>query len=300
MDITYLGESGFHLRGREGSLVVDPAPHPGRRMNARAVLLSAYAVEPDVDDSDVRVINRPGEYEVSGILIRAIRTSRAAANADTSGPGDMAYTVTIDGVAICHLGRLTRVLTAAETAELGEPDVLLLPVGGQETLPPGLAAQVVTRLSPRIIIPMLWEGEISRQAATDGPSKQATQESRTAEPATTVSETAGQETPKSATPAPETSESETAQQQATERGAADQETVEGAPRGTGVAETETAEQDAPEAPMPVETVSIPSLEPFLKELGIRNLTPQDRLSVTPTNQPATQQVTLLTPRPLPR
>lgn len=236
MDITYLGGSGFQLRGRDASLIVDPTASPDRRANVRAVLMSGYGMEPAVDVGDARVISRPGEYEVSGILIRAIRTSRAASD-DASNLGGMAYAVSIDGVVICHLGHLSRVLTTGEVSELGETDVVLLPVGGEETLAPNLAAQVATQLGPKIIIPMLWQGEVERSIT----------EAVTAAPA----------------------------QDEAEDGAGDAE-------------------DAP--PAPIETVKVPSLEPFLRELGIRSLTPHDRLSVTPTNQPATQQVSLLLPR----
>lgn len=236
MDITYLGGSGFQLRGRDASLFVDPTASPDRRANARAILMSGYGAEPAVDVGDARVISRPGEYEVSGILIRAIRTSRASAD-DASNLGGMAYAVSIDGVDICHLGHLSRVLTTAEVSELGETDVVLLPVGGEETLAPNLAAQVAMQLGPRIIIPMLWQGEVER-SVTEAASAPPTQD-----------------------------------------------------------ETEDGEADAEEAaPPPVETVNVPSLEPFLRELGIRSLTPHERLSVTPTNQPPTQQVSLLLPR----
>ncbi len=193
-------------------------------------------MEPAVDVGDARVISRPGEYEVSGILIRAIRTSRASAE-DASHQGGMAYTISIDGVDICHLGHLSRALTTAEVSELGEVDVVLMPVGGEETLAPNLAAQVATQLGPKIIIPMLWQGEVERSVS---------------------------ETP---------------------------------PAAPVQDETDEGEADPEEAvPPPVETVNVPSLEPFLRELGIRSLTPHERLSVTPTNQPATQQVSLLLPR----
>ena len=235
MDIIYLGGSGFQLRGRDASLFVDPTISPDRRANARAILMSGYGAEPAVDVGDARVISRPGEYEVSGILIRAIRTSRASTN-DASNLGGMAYAVSIDGVDICHLGHLSRALTTAEVSEIGEANVVLLPVGGEETLAPNLAAQVVTQLGPRIIIPMLWQGEVERSVA------------------------------------------------------------EAAPAPPAQDETQDGEGDAEEAPPPVETVNVPSLEPFLRELGIRSLTPHERLSVTPTNQPATQQVSLLLPR----
>ena len=238
VDITYLGGSSFHLRGRDASLVVDPAAVPDRRANARAILMSLYGTDPAVDVGEARAISRPGEYEVSGILIKGVRTSRASAS-DSSHPGGMAYSVAIDGVTICHLGRLSRVLTTGEISELGEVDVVLLPVGGEETLPPNMAAQVVTQLGPSIVVPMLWSGAVERSVS---------------------------ETP----PPP------------------------AAPEGD--AQEGGADESEETPPAPTETANVPSLEPFLRELGVRSLTPHERLSVTPTNQPATQQVSLLIPR----
>ncbi len=214
--------------------MIDPMSSPGQRANARAILMTTYGGAPEFDVAGARVISHPGEYEVSGMLVRAIRTSRAVAD-NASESGGMAYTVTIDQVAICHLGRLSRALTAPEVAELGETDVVLLPVGGEETLAPNVATQVVTQLSPKVIIPMLWKGEVERIATAAAPAQDE----------------------------------------------------------TAAAGTEAEPSDV----TPTETVSVPSLEPFLKELGIRSLSPLDRISVTPTNQPATQQVTLLLPRP---
>jgi L-ascorbate metabolism protein UlaG (beta-lactamase superfamily) len=72
------------------------------------------------------------------------------------------FAVEMDGVHVCHLGDLGHLLTEEELAELGPIDVLLVPAGGNFTISPAEAAEVVAQISPKIVIPMHF--------ATDGAS----------------------------------------------------------------------------------------------------------------------------------
>jgi L-ascorbate metabolism protein UlaG (beta-lactamase superfamily) len=67
---------------------------------------------------------------------------------------NMVFSVEIDGVHICHLGDLGHLLTDEQLSELGPIDVLLVPVGGETTLTPAEAAEVVAQVGPKIVIPM--------------------------------------------------------------------------------------------------------------------------------------------------
>src|SRR4029078_12534118 len=58
------------------------------------------------------------------------------------------------GVHVCHLGDLGHLLTEEELSELGPIDVLLVPAGGNFTIGPAEAAEVVAQISPKIVIPM--------------------------------------------------------------------------------------------------------------------------------------------------
>jgi L-ascorbate metabolism protein UlaG (beta-lactamase superfamily) len=52
------------------------------------------------------------------------------------------------------LGDLGHLLTEEQIAEFGPVDVLLVPVGGNFTLSPPEAAEVVAQISPKLVIPM--------------------------------------------------------------------------------------------------------------------------------------------------
>ena len=63
----------------------------------------------------------------------------------------------IDGINVCHLGDLGHVLTAEQAEELGNIDVLLVPVGGVSTINASKAAEVVRQLEPKIVVPMHYK-----------------------------------------------------------------------------------------------------------------------------------------------
>ena len=60
----------------------------------------------------------------------------------------------MDGISIAHLGDLGHTLAAAIVDELDGVDILLIPVGGIYTIDAHQAAEVVSEIDPKIVIPM--------------------------------------------------------------------------------------------------------------------------------------------------
>src|SRR5207244_7918721 len=65
-----------------------------------------------------------------------------------------AFVIEIDELRVCHLGDLGHVPTADQVEELSGAEVLLVPVGGRTTIDAAAAAEVVSLLEPRIVVPM--------------------------------------------------------------------------------------------------------------------------------------------------
>ena len=65
----------------------------------------------------------------------------------------------MDEVRLCALGRLDRVLTTEQVGDLNSADVLIVPVGGHGVLDAAAAAEVISLLEPRVVIPMLFRAE---------------------------------------------------------------------------------------------------------------------------------------------
>jgi L-ascorbate metabolism protein UlaG (beta-lactamase superfamily) len=163
MEITWLGHSCFRLRSREGVVLTDPCPPSSGysigKPTADIVTIShdhpAHAHRKAVSGTPI-FIDAPGEYEVAGIFIAGIPTYHDARKGAQRGK-NTAYVVEMDEVRLCHLGSLGHVPTPEQAEEMSGVDVLLVPVGGQSTIDGSAAADVVSLLEPRIVVPMHYK-----------------------------------------------------------------------------------------------------------------------------------------------
>ena len=164
VEITWLGHSCFRLRDRAATVVTDPY---GKDLGLNLVRVRAdiVTVSHEADDhnyvkgvkGDFQVLSGPGEYEVSSVFVTGLelRGDRKAKKDAAATPRNTVFLFEFDDLTICHLGDLNIVPTQAQVEEaLGEVDVLLIPVGGGETLNASQAAEVVSLLEPHIVIPM--------------------------------------------------------------------------------------------------------------------------------------------------
>ncbi len=162
-DIQYLGHSCFRLRGRDGTVVCDPFDRSVGldigRPTAHIVTVShrhpdhanLAAVKPMREH--IFPIEGPGEYEVSGVMIAGVRTFHDKQKGAELG-NNTVYVIHLDDVVFCHLGDIGHELTTHQLDEIGNVDVLFIPVGGGETIGPSEAVSVISQIEPRIVIPM--------------------------------------------------------------------------------------------------------------------------------------------------
>lgn len=88
-----------------------------------------------------------------GATIRGVASFHDSQQGRQRGPNTI-FVFDLDGLRVVHLGDLGHQLTAQQVAELGEVDLLLVPVGGTYTLDGPAAAKVVEALRPALVIPM--------------------------------------------------------------------------------------------------------------------------------------------------
>lgn len=158
MDVTWLGQSCFRLRGKNAAAITDPFPPaigPKLRLEGNVVTVS----HPHENHShvasvkDAYVIEGPGEYEVAGIAVRGLPTYHDAQQGAEHGRNTV-YVIELDDVRVCHLGDLGHKLDDRALEAIGNVDVLLVPVGGGATLDGAKAAEVVRQVEPRYVVPM--------------------------------------------------------------------------------------------------------------------------------------------------
>lgn len=163
MDITWLGHSCFRIKGSQAVVITDPFPpdlgYSLGKPTASIVTVShqhpSHSYVQGIG-GEPKIVHGPGEYEISGVLIIGIATFHDAVNGQTRGKNTV-YLMELDGVAVCHLGDLGHVLSDEHVEEIGNVDVLLLPVGGTSTIDAAMAAEVIRQLEPRAVVPMHYK-----------------------------------------------------------------------------------------------------------------------------------------------
>lgn len=162
MEITWLGHSCFRVRTPNAVVLMDPfAKAPGLdmgRVRADIVTVShEHSGHSNVagvkGDPEPKVIAGPGEYEVSGVFITGVRTYHDAERGARLGRNTV-YLIEAEGMVLAHMGDLGHVLTEEQVDLMSNVDILLLPVGGGNSLGPARAAEVMAQVEPSIVVPM--------------------------------------------------------------------------------------------------------------------------------------------------
>ncbi len=157
MDISYLGGGSVKLSGRMLNVVSDPVE--GKKLAADVVLYTAVPASPA---RGAIVIDGPGEYEVKEALISGIPTRL---HVDAEGLKGTSYVIDIDGISVGILGSIAPELANDQLEALGGTDVLVVPVGGHGlTLDATAAAQIVSQIEPKYVIPVHYDDGVSKYA----------------------------------------------------------------------------------------------------------------------------------------
>jgi len=164
VDIDWYGHSCFRLREGGVTIITDPYDktigYVMPRVRADIITVShdapGHAAVAAIK-GDARVLNKPGEYEIKGIFITGIQTWRAAGGQSEAKEENTVFVFEFGDLTACHLGDLARVLTQAQVEAMPDIDVLLVPVGGGTALDADKAAEVISLIEPRIVIPMHYK-----------------------------------------------------------------------------------------------------------------------------------------------
>lgn len=160
MEISYLGLSAFKIRGRQAVLITDPY-NASIGFKFPKVEADIITVSHDHFDHNATsavggspfIVAGPGEYDIKGIRILGIPTTHDVDGGTVRGKNTI-YQIIMDNLVLVHCGDLGHKLTTEQIEEVGNPDVLFVPVGGDVTIDSHTAAELVTTLEPRIVVPM--------------------------------------------------------------------------------------------------------------------------------------------------
>jgi len=168
VEIDWYGQSCFRLREGAITIVTDPYDksigYTLPRLRADLVTISHDApghASASAVKGEPKVLNRPGEDEIKGVFITGIQTWSGGGAKGEAKEENTVFVFEFGDLTVCHLGDLSKVLTQAQVESMPDVDVLMVPVGGGGALDADKAAEVISQLEPRVVIPMHYLTEYS-------------------------------------------------------------------------------------------------------------------------------------------
>ncbi len=169
MEIKWFGQSCFSIKSKNKVIITDPFSEEigiklPKNLKAHIILISHFHKDHDNYkaikgfEEEPFIISEPGEYEVSGIQIEGIFSFHDKKKGKDQGTNTI-YKIELEDLVIVHLGDLGTVLNEDQLENLNGVDILFVPVGGEVTLAPSEAVEVINQLEPKIVIPMHYQIE---------------------------------------------------------------------------------------------------------------------------------------------
>ena len=159
--ITSYGHSALLIQGGGAKVLINPfkavacaAGLTEPKVNANVILASSLLLDEGAPVASGKFLSQPGSYRLAGLKIEGIsaphdRLADAGSDKPPSGAGAKGH--------LCPPGGHGRQLSPEDRVLLGNPDVLIVGVGGGAKVYDGVeAAAVVRELAPKRVIPVQY------------------------------------------------------------------------------------------------------------------------------------------------
>lgn len=161
MEIKWYGQSCFMITSKNGTKVLTDPFH--NMLGYKLPEIEANIVSTSHnhgDHNNVKAvkgnfmhIHESGDFSKDGIEIKGVQTFHDKVSGAKRGKNTI-YNFKVDGINVCHCGDLGHTLDSNLVKEIGNVDILLLPVGGRATIDAIDAVNVMKQLNPKEVIPM--------------------------------------------------------------------------------------------------------------------------------------------------
>jgi L-ascorbate metabolism protein UlaG (beta-lactamase superfamily) len=161
MKIKWFGQSCFMITSKNGTKVLTDPFH--NMLGYKLPEIEANIVSTSHDHGDhnnikavkgeFTHINKSGGFLIDGIEIKGVQTFHDKVSGAKRGK-NIIYNFKVDGINVCHCGDLGHTLDSNLVEEIGNVDILILPVGGRATIDAIDAVNVMKQLNPKVVIPM--------------------------------------------------------------------------------------------------------------------------------------------------
>ena len=155
MQIQYFGLSSFKITTKEAVVITDPfhkdsglaAPRGAADILVLAEMTSKlYSSVSGISGSPF-MADTPGEYDVKGVTLTGIPLKQDSGYVTV-------FLIESEDLRILSLSHIKDFnLKENEIEELGDIDILILPVGGNTVMTASAASKIVNQIEPKLVIP---------------------------------------------------------------------------------------------------------------------------------------------------
>jgi len=164
LQIRWHGHSCFEITNNI-TLITDP--HDGKSIGIPAPTVTGDIILVSHDHYDhnsvktvekngCRIVTDPRKKTIEDIEIRGVESFHDEAEGAKRGSNIM-YKFKIDDITFCHLGDLGHDLDDESINNIGEVDVLFIPIGGTFTVDDKQAWDIIKKINPKIVVPMHYK-----------------------------------------------------------------------------------------------------------------------------------------------
>lgn len=166
MELIWHGHSFFEIKGKNNQENVSIATNPfseeiglksPKKVDTDILIVSSRNqsyLNKKIISGNYFLIEDPGEYEIKDIKIKGISCESKEKKKELN----TIFTISIEGIKICHMGNFNQLeISSHQLENIFGSDILLIPVGGSFTISGKEAAKIVSRIEPKIVIPMHYK-----------------------------------------------------------------------------------------------------------------------------------------------
>lgn len=169
MKVKWYGHAAFYFVSEKGlRLIIDPYEPGG--------FGGAIGYGPITDEAEVvlvshdhadhnyvkglsgkpQIIKGKGTHRYKDLEIRGIPAFHDEGKGSQRGENTI-FCFTLDEIKVCHLGDLGHIPQEEQLSQMGQVDLLLIPVGGVYTIDPAQATKALEKIRPKLAIPMHYK-----------------------------------------------------------------------------------------------------------------------------------------------
>lgn len=163
MLIKWFGHASFLISSRGLNIITDPfnekLGYPMFPRSADIITISHQHWDHNAVEcvsGPAKVIEGPGQHPIEGALINGINAYHDDQQGRERGSNTI-FKISAEGINLVHLGDLGHIPSLEQADEIGQTDILLLPVGGGYTVGAEQAYEIVELLQPQLVIPMHFQ-----------------------------------------------------------------------------------------------------------------------------------------------